>query len=88
MIVNDRRLFPLWRNDLLIASLWGHSHGASIFRVRRHDKKVEYVERIEIGHQIRDMVHMRDGRLALLLEFDRVLFLRPSKRDHHMNNRQ
>ena len=86
VIVNNQELFPLWGNDLLIASLWGGSHGASIFRIRRYDKKVQYVERMEIGHQIRDITHMRDGRLALLLEFDRVLFLRPSKRDDHMNN--
>ena len=88
VIVNHRGLFPLWGNDLLIASLWGGSHGASIFRIRRHDKKVQYVERMEIGYQIRDITHMRDGRLALLLEFDRVLLLRPSKRDDHMDNGQ
>ncbi len=80
LVVNNARHFPLWEDDLLIASLWGKSNGASIFRVRHHDKTVQYVERIDIGYQVRDMTYVHDGRLALLLDYDRILFLRPSER--------
>ncbi len=78
MVVNDARAFPLWRDDLLIASL----RARSVFRVRRSGDIVRYVEQIEIrpgtrGGRIRDMTQMADGRLALLLDRSRVVFLRP-----------
>ncbi len=74
--VNDPKAFPLWKDDLLIASL----KNQSIYRVRRHGTAVQYVEQIEIGHRIRDMAHMSDGRLALLLDsYHHVLFLSPSR---------
>ena len=76
--VNDERWFPLWRDDLLIASL----RARSIFRVRRLGKKVQYVERIEMGAPIRDMTWMPDGRLALLYAYGatHVVFLSRSQK--------
>ena len=62
VVVNDDRAFPLWRDDLLVASL----SGESIFRVRRHRRIVQYVERIEFGSGIRDLAQMPDGRIAVL----------------------
>ena len=83
--VNDARWFPLWKDDLLITSLEGSdntagiAHGHSIFRVRRHGKQVQYVEKIEIGVPIRDITYMSDGRLALLHDYgSRILFVRRS----------
>lgn len=69
--VNDTRHFPLWRDDLLIASL----DGRSLFRVRRDGGRVQYVERIELGYRLRDIALRADGGLALLAEPHRVLFL-------------
>ena len=74
IIVNDERSFPLWRDDLLISSLKGHS----LFRVRRDSTDVQYVERIDIDHRIRDLAQMPDSRLALLVDEGRVHFLRRS----------
>ena len=71
LIVNDERLFPLWKDDLLIASLRGNA----LFRVRRDGVDVQYVERIEIGSRIRDLAQMPDRRLALLVDGGRVHFL-------------
>ena len=82
LVVNDRRAFPLWDDDLLIASLSGTSYiegipgGHSIFRVRRHGRVIQYVERILIGDRIRDLTFLPDGRLALLLDSGRVKLLR------------
>lgn len=73
--VNDARHFPLWRDDLLIASLWGESDGGTLFRVRRNGTRAQYVERIEIGHRIRDIAWRVDGDLALLTDSPSVFFL-------------
>ena len=82
-MVNDRRAFPLWDDDLLIASLSGTSYiegipgGHSIFRVRRRGRVIQYVERILVGDgRIRDLTFLPDGRLALLLDSGRVKLLR------------
>ena len=77
VIVNDECWFPLWRDDLLIGSLAGHS----LYRVRRDGTDVQYVERIEVGNRIRDLVQMPDSRLALLADGGRVHFL--SRPDAH-----
>ena len=71
VIVNDERLFPLWRDDLLIGSLIGHA----LYRVRRDGTEVQYVERIEVGNRIRDLAQMPDRRIALLADGGLVHFL-------------
>ena len=71
LIVSDSQMFPLWENDLLIASL----KAQSLFRVRVHDERVIYSERIEIGTRIRDIVQTDDGRIALLTDDAKVLLL-------------
>ena len=76
LAVNDPRWFPLWKDDLLIASLAAES----IFRVRRDGTDVQYVERIELGFRIRDMAWLPDGRLALLDDAGRAVFLRAARR--------
>ena len=78
IVVNDERSFPLWRDDLLVASL----RAKSIFRIRRLGERVQYVEKIWLRIHIRDMVWMPDGRLALLYPHDsnKVAFLRRSRR--------
>ena len=77
LVVNDARWFPLWRDDLLVASLVD----GAIHRVRRDGADVRYVERIPLGFRIRDMAWMPDGRLALMDDTNgRAVFLRPSRR--------
>ena len=70
--VSNSRQFPLWKDDLLIASL----KDKSIFRARLSENRVVYVERIQVGlGTIRDMVQMQDGSIALLLDSSKILFL-------------
>lgn len=78
LVFNDKRSLPFWRDDLLIATL----KGRSILRVRLHQDKVQYEERIHIGSgRIRDIAFMSDGRIALFLDkVHKVLFLRRSKK--------
>ena len=73
LIISDSQLFPLWKNDLLIASL----KAGSLFRVRVHEKRVVYVEQILIGTRIRDITQMPDGRIALLIDGPEIRFLKP-----------
>ena len=71
LIVSDGQLFPLWQNDLLIASLAARS----LFRVRLYEGRVTYFEKIEIGERFRDITQMPDGRIALLAESAKIIFL-------------
>lgn len=77
IIVNNHQTFPLWKDDLLIASLSGSDSnaGLSLFRVRRAGTKVQYVERIELGWRIRDLTQMPDGRIALFLDGGFIYFM-------------
>ena len=74
--VNDADWFPLWKDDLLLASL----KAGSLFRVRRVGTEVQYVEKIEIGIRIRDLATLPGGRIALLQNTGQVHFLRRSPR--------
>ena len=74
--VNDEEHFPLWEDDLLVASL----KDQSLFRVRRHGTDVKYFERIEVGYRVRDITSMPDGRIALLDDGSQVHFLSRSPR--------
>ena len=68
IMVNNHQAFPLWNDDLLVASLTGYGNGLSLFRVRRDGTEIRYVERIDLGSRIRDMTQMPDGRIAMLIE--------------------
>ena len=56
--------FPQWRGDFLISSLGGRGYGKSIYRLRVLDDKVQFVERIQLGFQIRDLVELPNGNLV------------------------
>ena len=71
LISSDGQQFPLWQDDLLIGSLRGNS----LFRVRVRQRRVTNFERIDIGHRLRDVVQMPDGRIALLSDRAKVIFL-------------
>ena len=71
LIVSDSEQFPLWRDDLLVGSL----RSGSIFRVRIRQERVTSVERIALGERIRDITQMADGRVALLTDSSKVIFL-------------
>lgn len=73
--VNDEGGLPLWKDDVLVATLSG-----KIFRVRRAGSRVIYAEEIDIDQgKIRDIVAMPDGRIALLFDWFSAAFLIPSR---------
>ena len=71
LIISDSQQFPLWQDDLLIGSLGSRS----LFRVRIRQGRVTNFERIVIGERIRDIAQMPDGRIALLSDSPRIIFL-------------
>lgn len=64
-----------WDGDFLAASLVGQS----LFRIRFQGERVVYVEPIPIGARLRDVHQHTDGRLVVLTEDDRVIFLSPAE---------
>jgi cytochrome c2 len=74
IVFSDGRQFPRWRGDLLITSL----AEKSLFRARLGERRVIYVEKINIGHRLRDIAEMNDGKIALLTDDAKVIFLERS----------
>jgi cytochrome c2 len=70
-IEQDR--FPVWKGDLMVASLHAHT----LFRIRLLDQRVVYSEPIEIGERIRDIIEGHDGRLVLWTDSSSIISLTP-----------
>lgn len=71
-IEQDR--FPVWKGDLMVSSLHGHS----LFRLRLLDRRVVFSEPIAIGERIRDIIEGRDGRLILWTDTSSIVSLTPA----------
>ncbi|MCY4079989.1 MAG: PQQ-dependent sugar dehydrogenase [Caldilineaceae bacterium] len=71
LIVSDSEQFPLWQDDLLVGSL----RSGSLYRVRIRQERVTNIERIGFGERIRDIAQMADGRVALLTDSSKIIFL-------------
>ena len=69
--------FPLWRGDLLIASMGNQT----LYRVRMEGERVLSTEGIKLGARIRDIVALEDGRLALLMDYEGVRILRRAREE-------
>ncbi len=69
------KLFPLWKDDLLICTF-----STSLLRTRVRDGRVAYVEHIEVRRRngrLRDIMEDRDGRIVLWLDLGAVAILEP-----------
>lgn len=71
----ERDRFPVWKGDLLVASLHAHS----LFRLRLLDQRVVFAEPIEIGERVRDIVEGRDGRIILWTDTSSIVSLIPAE---------
>jgi cytochrome c2 len=70
----EQNRFPVWKGDLMVASLHGHS----LFRLRLLDQRVVFSEPIEIGERIRDLIEGPDGRLVLWTDSSSIVSLTPA----------
>jgi len=62
-----------WDGDLLICAM----NRSAVYRVHIEDGRAVYTEAIDIGIRTRDMVQLKDGRVAVWTDNRRVLFLTP-----------
>jgi glucose/arabinose dehydrogenase/cytochrome c2 len=60
-----------WHGDLLAGSL----KAGALFRIRREEGRVMYVEPIPIGERIRDLAQMDKGRIVLFTDSSKLLIL-------------
>lgn len=63
--------FPLWNDDLLVASL----RAGTLFRLRLDGDRVVYSEALPIGLRLRDMAAFGDGRVAILTDNNLLLIM-------------
>ena len=75
--------FPLWADDgLLMLSL----NAGKLFHVAVHGDDVAYVEPIELGarllgrERLRDIASLRDGRVVILTDNGKMIFVRNAER--------
>ncbi|HVW69251.1 MAG TPA: PQQ-dependent sugar dehydrogenase [Steroidobacteraceae bacterium] len=71
----ERDRFPIWKGDLLVASLHGHA----LFRIRLLDDRVVYAEPIPIGERLRDLIEGPDGRIVLWTDASNIVSLTPAQ---------
>lgn len=71
--------FPFWNNKFLLTSL----KNKSIYLLDFDDKanRFKSIERIKIGHRIRDIVALSNGKIVLLTDDQKLILLSRSKND-------
>jgi len=77
LVQPDQAEFPLWRDHLLISSL---RSGRQLFLARLEGGRVVYVEPIKLDVIARDMISLRDGRIAILTDLGDLVLLRNAGR--------
>ena len=68
----EKELFGLWQGDLVVSSL----NGRTLWRMRIREGRTAYVEPIEIGERVRDIIEDNDGRIVLWTEVS-IVFVEP-----------
>lgn len=74
----DPREFPLWERHLLVGSLYS---ARALFLARREGDRIVYAEELPLGAVVRDMISMRDGRIAIVTDQGELIFVRNADRD-------
>jgi cytochrome c2 len=72
-IVLEKNAFPTWHGDLMVSALAAQA----LYRVRVEDGRVIFVEPIEIGHRIRDIIEDANGTIVLKTDDSFLVYLSP-----------
>jgi len=75
LIEVEKDLFPFWKGDLLVGSLVGNL----LHRVRVEEGRVIFAEPIELGHRLRDIIEIQDGRIVMWTDEGTLITLEPSE---------
>jgi glucose/arabinose dehydrogenase len=73
LIGAPEKAFPAWAGDLLIGSLVRQT----LYRVRRNQSSVQFVEAIPVGNRIRDLAVTHDGALVIWPDDGNILVIKP-----------
>jgi cytochrome c2 len=71
VVVLEKGGFPHWQGDVVVASLAAQS----LFRVRVENDRVIFVEPIQVGHRVRDIVESNDGSLVMKTDDDFLIYM-------------
>ncbi|MGF1562255.1 MAG: PQQ-dependent sugar dehydrogenase [Geminicoccaceae bacterium] len=63
--------FPIWDGDLMMITL----KNQALHRLRLEGERVQYIEPIDLGARLRDILRLEDGRLVILDEAMRLIFI-------------
>ena len=66
--------FPLWKDDLLVASL----HAKRVFRIHLEEQRPVFAEPLEIGERIRDIIEGPDGQILMWTDTYNLMSLHPA----------
>ncbi len=70
----DEQRFPIWRGDLLIATLTA----SQLIRARVEDGRLVFSEAFSIGKRIRDLVESQDGTIVLWTDESTLITVQPA----------
>jgi len=82
-LIQVRNFNDRWDGDLLIGTL----KNKSLYRIRIKNDAVRFVERVEIGERIRDMVNAPGQKIVLLTDVKTILVLEVNKPKLELNDR-
>jgi cytochrome c2 len=69
--------FPYWEGDLLVGTL----RAGALYHMRPEGDRIAYAEPIRFGRErLRDIISLRDGRIAILTDAGWIFFLRNAER--------
>ena len=69
-----RDAFPVWKDDLLVASL----HAKTVFRVHLEGERAVLAEPIPVGERVRDIVEGPDGQILMWTDTYDLVSLHPA----------
>jgi cytochrome c2 len=72
-IEQDR--FPVWKGELIVGSLHGHS----LFRLHLVDQRVVFEEPIPVVERVRDIIEGHDGRLIIWTDTSSIMSITPAE---------
>lgn len=70
-LIEIRDFAPIWDGDLLVSSL----KAETLYRIRLDGVRPIYASPIHIGDRIRDIIQLRDRRIALWTDSGKLIFL-------------
>jgi cytochrome c2 len=80
LVIDDPELAH-WQDDLLIGSM----KAKTLFRMRVHDGRAIFVEEINVGERVRDLILGSDGSIVLWTDRASLMVLRPVVQDEQTN---